>query len=222
MTYSVNVTNKSGAPQNVAIFLADASNNSEFSLVWLLKTINDGGNYLFSWDQTTFGLGWGSTSQPIDVSVQFTSGQAPTPVFPNTAGGNNVLPVQYQNNDFLSGIPYANSSFHNKLEITTDTSFTVSDSLTMSVALYMDILPALAMQGAPNTYYYFDIAQISYYLTVTDLTQGVVLPKPNTQADKNLFVQLTTSMSTPTKIAFEPGAMDLKYVLNDTLVFNKS
>lgn len=221
VTYSVNVTNKSGAPQNVAIFLTDASNNSGFSLVWSLKTINDGGNYSFNWDQTAFGLGWGSSSRPIDVSVQFTAGQAPTAVFPNTVGGYNVLPILYKNNAFLSGTPYVNSNLSNKLEITTDTSFTVSNSLTMSVALYMGASPTLAIQGAPNTYYYFDVPQISYYLTVTDLAQGAALPKPNTQTFDNLVIQLTASMSSPTKITFEPGDTNLEYILSDTLTFNK-
>ncbi|WP_145543169.1 hypothetical protein [Yersinia frederiksenii] len=221
MTYSVYVTNDSGAPQNVAIFMSDGSSNSGFSLVWSLKTINDGGNYLFNWDQTTFGLGWGSSDRPIDVGVLFVSGQTPTAVFPNTAGGDNILPIQYKNGAFLSGEPYTNSSLFNKLEIKTDTSFTVSNSLTMSVALYMGITPALVIQGMPNTDYYFDVPQMSYYLTVTDLALGAALPKPNTQTSDDLRIQLTASMSTPTKIAFGPGDTSLEYVLSDTLTFKK-
>lgn len=219
MTYSVNVTNSSGAPQNVAIFLADASDINEFSLVWLVTTINNGGNYSFKWDQTDFGLGWGNTSQPVDIGVLFTSGQSPTSVSPTTANSNNALPVQHNNNGFFSGTPYLNPNIHNKLEITTDASFTVSASLTMSVALYVAQYPALVMQGAPNTRYYFDIAQISYYLTVTDLAQGVMLPKLNTQLDENSIIQSKSSLSTPTKIVFGSGAMDLTYILDGTLTF---
>ncbi|MEI7210093.1 hypothetical protein WCT90_16445 [Pectobacterium carotovorum] len=222
MTYSVNVTNNSGAQQNIAIFLSDASDNSGFSLVWSLRTINDGGNYSFQWDQNAFGLGWGSSSLPIDASVQFNSGQSPTAVYPGVAGGANGLPIQYKSSSgFFSGSPYVNSSLYNKLEITTDTSFTVQNSLTMSVALYMGASPALVIQGAPNTYYYFDLSQISYYLTVTNLTQGSALPKPNTNSNLLLKPTERTSISNPTKIEFSLGEPSLAYILNETLTFKK-
>jgi hypothetical protein len=217
VTYSVTVSNSSGASQKVAIFLAGTSSASGYSLVWLLNTINDQGNYQFKWDETAYGLGWGTTTQPIDAGMQFQVGQA-TPVSPNTSGGKNVLPIGYQNGSFSSGATYFDIGVSGKLEIDTDTSFTVSNALTMSVALYMASIPALVVQGAPNTQYLFDITQFSYYLTVTNSALGVALPRSNAK-----FVakapMVVDSMTTPTEIAFGPGATSLKYNLTNTLIF---
>lgn len=219
VAYSVQVINNSGAAQYIAIFLADASGGNESSLVWMVNGTNNGGGVSFSWDPTDFRLGWGSTPQPLDTNVLFTTGQPPVAVFPSTLGGYNVLPVQHNQYGFSSGNPYNKSSIFNKLEITTDSSFTVSDAANMAVALYVEQYPALAMQGAPNTFYYFDVAQISWYLTVTDFAQGVALPRMSNSSNSRFFSVSGSSMSTPVKIAFGSGSTDLKYMLNGNLNF---
>lgn len=219
--YSVNITNSSGAPQNVAIFVADASGGGDFSLVWKVKTIGAGVTALFCWDATAFGLGWGRTSRPVDIGVRYVSGQLTAPFYPSTSGGNNILPVQYQNNDFVSGAAYYDSGINAKLVIVTDTSFTVIDSLTMCVALYIDAVPAIVMQGTPNNNYYFVAPQLSYYLTVTDVSSGVVLPVINSQDLKD-SVQRKISVTSPTRMAFSAGVTDLSYSLNGNLMFIRS
>lgn len=222
MTYSVQVTNNSGAAQYIAIFLADASGANGYSLVWRVRGTNNGSSALFSWSQTDVGLGWGNTPQPLDVNVLYTSGQLPVAVYPANLGGLNVLPVQYNNFGFYSGTPYVKSGMYNRLEIVTDSSFTVSDATNMSVALYMSGSPALAMRGAPNTLYYFDMSQLAYYLTVTDFATGVALPQINNSSDNLRFAASGTSMSTPVRIAFNQSDTDLKYILNSNLNFVKA
>lgn len=219
MAYSVQVINNSGVAQYIAIFLTDASGGNEFSLVWMVNGANNAGGVSFSWDQTDFRLGWGSLPKPLDTTVLYSSGQPPIAVFPATVGGYNVLPVQHNQYGFSAGNPYNKSNIYNKLEITTDSSFTVADASNMAVALYVEQFPALAMQGAPNTIYYFDVSQISYYLTVTDFAQGVALPQINNELNNRFFSVSGSSMSTPVKIAFAPGSTDLKYILNGNLNF---
>ncbi|UPT57381.1 hypothetical protein [Dickeya zeae] len=216
MTYSVTVTNKSGQQQNVAIYIGDSSDNSDFSLVWMLKPINDNGISSFSWDENDYGLGWGNTSGQIDIGVTFSKGQDPTPVFPNVAGGNNALPISYNNAGFFSGIPYSDKSITDKLKISTDSSFTVSNALTMGVALFIYKLPAIIMQGSPNMNYYFMIPNLSYYLVVTNAKQGVVLPTMDSILASNT---LANSMGRPVKITFGPGAENLAYTLDGSLNF---
>ncbi|ADU71594.1 hypothetical protein [Pantoea sp. At-9b] len=221
MTYSVQVTNNSGASQYIAIFLANALGGNAFSLVWRVRGTNNGGSVSFDWDQTAVSLGWGNTSQPLDVNVLYTSGQPAVAVYPSNIGGLNVLPVQYNNYGFFSGTPYAKSGIYNQAEIITDSSFTVSDATNMSVALYMSEFPALALRGAPNTLYYFDMTQLSYYLTVTDFAQGVALPQMNDPLGSRRLATSGTSMSTPVKIAFDQANTELKYTLNSNLNFVK-
>lgn len=222
MTYSVQVTNNSGASQYIAVFLDDASGGNGYSLVWRVRGVNNGGNVSFSWNQTDVGLSWGNTPKPLDVNVLYTSGQTPTAVYPANLGGLNVLPVQYNNYGFYSGTPYVKGGMYNRLEITTDSSFTVSDAANMSVALYMSEYPALALPGAPNTLYYFDMTQLAYYLTVTDFAQGVALPQMNNPSGNLRSAASGTSMSTPVKIAFDQADTDLKYTLNSNLNFVKA
>ncbi|WP_407345191.1 hypothetical protein [Dickeya ananatis] len=185
MTYSVTVTNKSGQQQNVAIYIGDSSDNSGFSLVWLLKPINNSGNATFSWVENDYGLGWGNTSGQIDIGVAFSQGQDPTPAFPNVVVGNNALPVSYNNAGFFSGVPYSDNNITDKLKVSTDSSFTVSNALTMGIALFIYKLPAIIMQGSPNMNYYFMIPKLSYYLVVTNFKQGVVLPAMDSMYARN-------------------------------------
>ncbi|MCO7262840.1 hypothetical protein [Dickeya zeae] len=216
MTYSVTVTNKSGLQQNVAIYIVDSSDNSNFSLVWLLKPINNNGNAIFSWDENDYGLGWGNTNGQIDIGVAFSQGQDPTPVFPNIAGGNNALPIRYNNAGFFSGEPYSDKNITDKLKISTDSSFTVSDALTMGVALFIYKLPAIIMQGSPNMNYYFMMSKLSYYLVVTDFKQGVVLPTMDSVYNNSTSAH---SMGKPVKIPFGAGAENLAYILDGSLNF---
>jgi len=220
VTYSVTIANNSGAPQNVAIFVATGLNQA-FSLVWLSQTINDGGNHQFKWNEKAFGLGWGTTAQPIDIAGQFNSGHPPAVVEPYSAGGKNTLPVKYDNQSFMFGDTYYKNDLYNALVISTDTSFTVAQSLTMSVALYVDLFPALAIQGTPNTLYYFDLTQVRYFLTVTNLTSGAVLPNMIMQASFYATSSLAATMTTPVMLVFSPGVTNLQYELGGNLIFSK-
>ncbi|AUQ24097.1 hypothetical protein [Dickeya zeae] len=222
MAYSVTVTNKSGLQQNVAIYIGDSSDNSNFSLVWLLKPINNSGNATFSWDETDYGLGWGNTSGQIDIGVKFSQGQDPTPVFPNFSGGKNSLPISYNNAGFFSGIPYLDKNITDKLKVSTDSSFTVSNALTMGIALFIYKLPAIIMQGSPNMNYYFMISKLSYYLVVTNFKQGIVLPATDSMyAMDSMYARSTSanSMGKPVKIPFGPGSENLAYTLDGSLDF---
>lgn len=220
MTYSVTIENNSGAPQNVAIFVK-LDLNQVFSLVWRSQTINNGGNYQFKWNEKAFGLGWGTSVQPIDIGVPFISGHPPVAVEPYTAGGKNTQQIKYANQGFMFGDTYYNNDLNNALAIITDSSFTVEQSLTMSVALYMDLFPALAVQGAPNTLYYFDLTQVKYYITVTNLMPGAVLPDLIMQASFYSTPSFATTMTTPAMLVFSPGVTNLRYQLDGNLTFNK-
>ncbi|WP_227317481.1 hypothetical protein [Cedecea davisae] len=216
---NVSVTNCSGMAQNIAIFLSDGSNSGVYSLVWQSSSVNNESMCTFSWDENAFGLGWGNTTRPIDTGVLFTSGQAPASVAPNVAGGNNALPVQYNQAGFYSGLPYFDGQTDTNLEIITDKSFTVDDAATMNVALYMNGSPALVMRGMPNTHYQYDTSQISYYLTVTNLKSGFTLPDTNLQSARSAAIPASVSASTPKKIAFGPQGTSASYTLTNTLVF---
>lgn len=219
MTYSVHVTNNSGASQFIAIVLADASGGSDFSLVWFVKGSNNGSHVVFSWDPTLFSLGWGITPKPLDVGVLFSSLSPAISVFPDIAGGVNVLPVLHNKYGFYTGTPYVKKSLFNKLEVITDRSFTVSDARDMSVVLYIDKRPALAVQGAPNTIYNYDISQLRYYLTVTDYAESVAIPQFTRQDGGGREYTSVRSISIPFEISFCPEKMDLKYILNENLNF---
>ena len=134
----------------MAIYVGDASKNNDYSLVWWLRPVNNSGKVVFTWDENDYGLGWGNTSEPIDIGVQFSAGQDPTPAFPNVTGGKNVLPVSYNNAGFFSGVSYSDNNISNKLEISTAASFTVSDSQMMGLALYITKSPSIIMQGSLN------------------------------------------------------------------------
>ncbi|WOA54344.1 hypothetical protein [Dickeya solani] len=216
MTYSVSVTNKSGLQQNVALYIGDSSDNSDFSLVWWLKSINNSGNATFSWDENDYGLGWGNTSGQIDIGVKFSQGQDPTPAFPNVVVGNNALPICYNNAGFFSGNPYSDNKITDKLKVSTDSSFTVYNALTMGIALFINKLPAIIMQGSPNMNYYFMIPKLSYYLVVTDFKQGAVLPTMYSMYNRSISEH---SMGKPVIIPFGAGAENLAYTLDGSLNF---
>jgi hypothetical protein len=113
-------------------------------------------------------------------------------------------------------VPYSENKITDKLEVSTDSSFTVSDSLTMGISLFINKLPAIIMQGSPNMTYYFMIPKLSYYLVVTDFKQGVVLPAMDSMHDSNASGR---SVGKPVKIAFGAGATNLAYTLDGSLNF---
>lgn len=215
MIYSVTVTNKSGADQGVALYVSDNSHLDSFSLVWQKQYINNNGRFTFTWLSDSYGLGWGTISGPLGPGTLFSSGEAPTPVYPDKIGGHNVLSVHCSNTNFYSG--NTSHSDSGLLEIKTDQSFNVATGLKMSVAMYISALPALAMRGAPNNACFFDTKKLSYWLTVTNLKQSTVLPVVPEYSNS-----MSISMTTPKKINFGASVKPLNYTLDDLLLFNMS
>lgn len=215
MIYSVTVTNNSGADQGVAIYVSDGSYLDSFSLVWKKQIINSNGKHTFTWPQDNYGLGWGTISGTLGPGVLFSSGEAPASVFPDKAGGHNVLSVHCKNGNFYSG--NTSHSDSGLLEIKTDDSFNVAAGLKMSMALYICGLPVLAMRAVPNNSCFFDTKKLSYWLTVTNLKQGIVMP-----VVPNFANGMSISTSTPEKINFGPGMKAPSYILDDLLIFNAS
>lgn len=208
-SYSLKINNQSGAAQKVAVFQVENLSSSDLrSLIWLLQKISNGSSYSFAWE-TNWGLSWGTTSQPLDTGVIYTSGGSVTAVQPNSVNGLNVLPITY-NGTFTSESSYNNSQLNlGDMQITTDKSFTVQQSLNMSVAVYMDSQPIWAAQGQPNSLYYFN-TNTSYYLTVTDYGLGAVIP----------YALKTVSVITnPTLVQFPNGVTQLEYNLGSDLEF---
>ncbi|GAB7269470.1 hypothetical protein DZS_08630 [Dickeya ananatis] len=117
---------------------------------------------------------------------------------------------------FFSGVPYSDNNITDKLKVSTDSSFTVSNALTMGIALFIYKLPAIIMQGSPNMNYYFMIPKLSYYLVVTNFKQGVVLPAMDSMYARNTSAN---SMGKPVKIPFGSGAENLAYTLDGSLNF---
>lgn len=121
-----------------------------------------------------------------------------------------------QGGAFNASAPYHDHYLNGLLAIKTDTSFTVNQSMTLSVALYLDKTPALIMQARPNSLYEFDVSRMSYYLMVTDIIPGTVIPRLQLPL-RNRFCNV--SISGVTKIEFLPGVTELKFRLNRTLQF---
>lgn len=213
MNYSVKVDNNSGAVQTVAVFMTDPAGGG-YSLVWSVKKIPSTGSATFCWDDSAFGLGWGTSARPLDYGLQYDSGQAPVAVDPFAVQGDNTLPIGYDDG-FVVGQPYCDTALKNSVNIVTDRSFTVGAAALMSVALYLDCAPALAMRGAPNTVYTVDLGQIVYYLTVTNAAAGVALRPPASPR----LLRAAVSASVPVRIPFGPGATQLRYTLDATLGF---
>ena len=213
-TYTLTITNQSGAAQTVAVFQVNSPNTGS-PLVWLSQLINNQCNYSFTWD-TTWALGFGSTSTPLNTGVTYTSNYS-APVQPTQADGENALSITYPDSAFAGSAYYNPSLDTGVMQIITDTSFTVTESLDMSVAVYMYGIPILASQGAPNSQYEF-YSDTLYYLTVSDYPVGSVLPsfEPQQQADA---MCLTNQMSSPTQFDFASGVTSLSYTLSDELEF---
>ncbi|MBE8994286.1 hypothetical protein [Microcystis aeruginosa] len=229
--YSLTIKNLSGADQDVALFQVDDP-GSGYPLVWLSQKILSGNNYTFTWC-TKWYLGFGSTSEPLKPGVAYVS-QNQIEVKPNDANGSNEIQIQYDDRSFKfsSSSPYNNDKIDNGvMQIITDTSFTVEQSSLMSVALYMNDKPILASQGKPGTQYQFYTNTI-YYLTVTDIPEGSVLPSftpkgsvlPSfTPSNSSIMMECakptTIAISQPTQVNFPAGQTALTYNLTNVLMF---
>jgi hypothetical protein len=202
--YSLSITNKSGASQNVAVYQSYPNVVSGLPLVWFNQVVHNGNNSTFNWD-ITWGLNWGTSPQPLVTGVEYTSGGPLVPVNPIQPQGINAMAITYSSGTFQTqGIEHNPNVLKGDMLVTTDTSFTVIDSLNMNVAVYMYGKPVLAMQGKPNDQYRFD-THPTYWICVTDFKPGIAVSG--------------TAVTSPTKISFPKGVTGLSFDLSDTLEF---
>lgn len=206
--YSITVTNKSGAAQNVAIYQQYPDVVGGLPLVWILKNVNDGNQTTFSWS-VTWGLNWGTSETVLVPGVKWESSGTLQNMNPTSPKGPNAMGIVYSGDEFSTS-PTAYLDPNVKLGdmlVTTDQSFTVTDAKLMSIAAYMNGLPALAVQGKPNGKYNFHTHPV-YWLCITDSEQSVAISDDY--------------VSSPTQVTFAAGAPSLSYTLDGTLVFNLS
>jgi len=125
---------------------------------------------------------------------------------PTASGGKNAMGVSCSDGQFLTNpLAYHNPEVTSgKMLVKTDASFTVPQAKNMSVAVYMNSLPAFAMQGKPNGNYLFD-THPTYWICTTDSKQGVAVSG--------------TYVSSPKQFSFANGVTSLNFELNDTLEF---
>ncbi|MBP2199330.1 hypothetical protein [Pantoea cypripedii] len=204
-SYSLSVLNSSGGAANVAIYQTYPNLISGLPLVWLLQTINDGNTNTYNWT-IDWALNWGTSAQPIAPGVQWSSGGPMQNMNPTASGGNNAMGVTYSNGQFQTQPPAFNNASvaSGSMLVTTDATFTVAQSKAMSLAVYMNSLPAFAMQGKPNGNFLFD-THPTYWICTTDSKQGVAVSG--------------TYVSSPTQFSFADGVTSLKFELNETLQF---
>ncbi|MDF7659248.1 hypothetical protein PUG81_09715 [Erwiniaceae bacterium L1_54_6] len=204
-SYSLSVLNSSGGAANVAIYQTFPNLIAGLPLVWLLQTINDGNTNTYNWT-IDWALNWGTSAQPIAPGVQWSSGGPIQNMNPTAAGGNNAMGVTYSNGQFQTQPTAFNKSSvaSGSMLVTTDATFTVAQSKAMSLAVYMNSLPAFAMQGKPNGNFLFD-THPTYWICTTDSKQGVAVSG--------------TYVSSPTQFSFADGVTSLNFELNETLQF---
>ncbi|ATM95840.1 Uncharacterised protein [Yersinia frederiksenii] len=204
-SYSISVLNASGAPANVAIYQTYPNLISGLPLVWLLQTINSGNTNTYNWS-IDWALNWGTTEQPLAPGVKWSSGGPLQSMNPTASSGNNSMGVTYTNGQFQTKpLAYNNPEVASgSMLVTTDSTFTVTQSQAMSLAVYMNSLPAFAMQGKPNGNFLFD-THPTYWICTTDSKQGVAVSG--------------TFVSSPTQFAFADGITSLNFKLNETLQF---
>lgn len=128
---------------------------------------------------------------------------------PNEAHGNNAMGITFAIDQFKTQPKAYNDSNvpQGDMLVTTDTSFTVPQANLMSIAVYMDKIPAFAVQGKPNGKYLFQ-THPTYFICVTAEKQGVAVS--------------STYVSSPTEIVFKPRVTSLSFTLNDKLQFTQS
>lgn len=202
--YAVSVVNQSGEDVQVAIYQAYPDQEG-FSLVWLLKQINDSNQTTFTWE-INWSLNWGTLPQKLAPGVQWTSAGPVQNMEPNAQGGKNAMGVVYSGSEFSTSPTAYNDPdvAPGALQVKTDSSFTVKEAKLMSLAVYMNSLPAFAMQGEPSGTFTFD-THPTYYICTTRHKQGVAVDG--------------TFVSNPTEIKFAAGVTNLGFILNDELKF---
>ena len=203
-SYSISVLNSSGAPANVAIYQT-YPNVVGLPLVWLTQNVNNGNTNTYNWS-IDWALNWGTTPQPLAPGVKWSSGGPIQSMDPTSSGGNNEMGVTYSGQQFMTSPPafYDPQVPAGSMLVTTDPSFTVAQSQAMSIAVYMNSLPAFAMQGRPNGKYLFD-THPTYWICTTDAKQGVAV--------SGVYV------SSPLEFSFANGVTSLNFELTDTLNF---
>ncbi|GLY63109.1 hypothetical protein IW01_18870 [Pectobacterium brasiliense] len=207
-SYNISVLNKSGDAANIAIYQTYPNITNGLPLIWLRQTINDGNTNIYSWS-VDWALNWGTTEQPLAPGVQWRSGGPIQSMDPTTSSGYNAMGIRHSGGQFqTSPLAYYDENVPSgSMLINTDTSFTVRDSKALSLAVYMNSLPAFAMQGKPNGSFVFDTQPV-YWICCTDSKQGVAV--------QGAFV------SSPTKLSFPDGVKSLSFTLNETLMFIKN
>jgi hypothetical protein len=204
MSYTLKVSNKNSATQNVAVYQKNPNATDALPLVWFRHTMHSGNNYTFTWD-IAWALNWGTTPVPLDGGVLWSSGGTPVTIEPDTIGGKNQMTVSYEAEDFVTKDVINNSHLSaGKMQVITDGAFTSTQATNMSIAVYMDGKAALAMQGKPNGTYTFD-THPTYYLCVTDHEEGVAVTGDY--------------VSSATEVKFEAGITELAYELTDGMLF---
>ncbi|WP_111779134.1 hypothetical protein [Pectobacterium parvum] len=206
-SYNISVSNESGAAASIAIYQTYPNITNGLPLVWLRQTINDGNTNVYSWS-VDWALNWGTTEQPLAPGVQWRSGGPIQSMDPTTSSGYNAMGIRYSDGQFqTSPLAYYDENVPSgSMLINTDTSFTVRDSKALSLAVYMNSLPAFAMQGKPNGNFVFDTHPV-YWICCTDSKQGVAVQG--------------TFVSSPTLLSFPDGVKSLSFTLNETLRFIK-
>ncbi|WP_459175630.1 hypothetical protein [Ewingella americana] len=204
-SYSISVKNSSGGAANVAIYQTYPNLVTGLPLVWLLQTVNDGNTNSYNWS-IDWALNWGTTEQPLAPGVLWSSGGPIQNMNPTTSGGKNAMGVTFTNGQFQTQpTAYNNPEVASgSMLVKTDSTFTVGQSKAMSVAVYMNSLPAFAMQGKPNGNFMFD-THPTYWICTTDSKIGVAVSG--------------TFVSSPLQFAFSDGITSLSFELNDTLQF---
>lgn len=203
--YSISVENKSGDDQKIAIFQSYPELVDGLPLVWLLQTVNDENTNTFEWE-IDWALNWGTSKQTLVPGVKWSSGGAAQKMNPTAKNGFNSMGVTFVNGQFKTSPPafYDANIRPGKMHVTTDSSFTVAESIKMSIAVYMNGLPAFAMKGRPNGEFMFD-THPTYWICTTDSKEGVAVSGD--------------FLSQAKQISFKSGVTSLSFVLNDTLEF---
>jgi rhizosphere induced protein len=204
MSYSLKVTNSSGAPANVAVYQNYPSVVGGLPLVWFNKYIPNGNDNTYSWD-IVWALNWGTSDQPLVPGVLWSSGGPIENMQPNSPQGPNAMAITYVDGEFSTINVIEDSTVPpGDMLVTTDASFTVTQAANMSIAVYMGGKPTFAVHGHPNGKTLFD-THPTYYLCTTDQKEGIAV--------SSMFV------SNPTAVVFNAGVTSLSYILNEELAF---
>jgi hypothetical protein len=195
--YSLTIANTGSSPAQVAMYSTlPSEGGSAHSIIMFSQQIDASDSHTYTWN-LNWELGWGTSIVPLTNGVSFTSQGNPINVSPHK-GDQNGISITYDG-DFSSAGTTSSKLEDTHLKITTDDSFTKTDSAKMSVCAYLSDKPIFAMQGEPNGVY--DLTtHPTYYLAVTDQKEGIAVSG--------------TFISNAQKIEFD-GVFDLSCSLND-------